>query len=58
MLNTMIKNENKTFTNTAIFSEIIIPDQGICKHDLRKEITKLHIKIVNALTCIIILGKR
>ena len=45
MLNTMMKNENKTFANTAIFSEI--PDQGICEHDLKKEIT-----------CVIILGKR
>ena len=38
MLNTMIENEHKSFTNVSIFSEILVADHGLCDHDLRKEI--------------------
>ena len=30
MLNTMMKNERKSFTNASVFSEIMVADHGIC----------------------------
>ena len=33
-----MKSKNTIFTNTLIFSEIIVADHGICDHDLRKDI--------------------
>ena len=36
MLNTVMKNKHKRFTNISIFSEIIVA--CMCEHSLRKEI--------------------
>lgn len=37
MLNAMMDNENKHFTNISIFSEIIVQEYGVCDHNLKKE---------------------
>ena len=33
----MTENENKSFTDISSFSKITVADDGICDHDLRKE---------------------
>ena len=38
MLDTVMENENKIFTNILIFSKIMIADHGLCDQNLRKEI--------------------
>ena len=41
MSSTMMENENKSFTNISIFSEIMFADHGICDYDLMKEINMI-----------------
>ena len=42
MLNTMMENENKRFTNISIFfSKIMVTEHSVCYHDLRKVIKLL-----------------
>ena len=33
MLNAMMENENKIFTNISIFCVIIVAEHGVCDHD-------------------------
>ena len=38
MLNTMMENKHKSFTDIFYFSEILVAYHGICNYDLKKEI--------------------
>ena len=42
MLNAILENENKSYTNISIFSEIIVAN-GVCCHDLW-EVIKILVK--------------